>query len=155
MITQARFKFSYLQNSLYLGECMFCLWDTQLYRGCDGPLSAKESSSKENKCGTSFPAKDKWRPGLDTPFGTGKCPVESVGLHAQHSCKLLQNWDITYFRIFVHYIMSLNTYFHAENGPVHIWNISKIRSWIQNKSFLVFLVRYTKYMCVYIYICMT
>lgn len=131
---------------------MFCLWDTQLHRqGVWWTPVTKEDSSKENKHGTSFPAKDKWRPGHDTPFGTGKCPVESVGLCAQPSCKLLQDWDITYFRIFVHYIMSLNIFFHAENGPVHIWNISKIRSWIQHKSFLVYLVRQTKYMCVYIY----
>lgn len=78
-------------------------------------------------------------------FCTGKRPVESVGLSAarkaQRSRKLWQDWDIMYFRIFIRHTVSLKACLQAENGPLHIQNISKIRSLIQHKSFLVYIVR--------------
>lgn len=81
-------------------------------------------------------------------FCTGNCPVKSIGLSApykaQHSRKLLQDWDIINFRIFIHYMMSLKTFLQAKNRPLHIQNILKNRSWIEHKSFLVYLVRSQK-----------
>lgn len=139
------------KQSLSEGVCVLSLRHSAIQGVWWTPVSRGEQQQRE-QAGTSSPAKDKCLLVLPPLLALGSVLLSQQDcVHSTHvNCSrteilhILGSWSI---------ISWVSThFFHAENGPVHFWSISKIRSWIQHKSFLVYLVRYTKYMCVNIYI---
>lgn len=139
------------KQSLSEGVCVLSLRHSAIQGVSWTPVSRGEQQQRE-QAGTSSPAKDKCLLVLPPLLALGSVLLSQQDcVHSTHvNCSrteilhILGSWSI---------ISWVSThFFHAENGPVHFWNISKIRSRIKHKSFLICLVRYTKYMCVNIYI---